>query len=681
MIRQKQLLLVLLIGAGVWLTSCQSQPKPVKTAQPAANPAPGPKAGQYSSRYEEEFENIFKLARQGKWDEAEAWVNALAAKAPDDESVKRVQGWVAKQRQFLREKNIEDKIREIDAKNSDLNPSLPRLLTESKDRGLPPRQDVREAIQKMDAIPYFPENFGKTVRQKSRMFDLESPESRMAKILDKEISVHLDNVTLEAIIFTVGQQEGINFVADKALPAFKQTLSVNLDRVKLGEFLRYVARNLDVQFQIGQDLIWIVDAKDPHKLMEETRVFRLRHGFIMPASFGPEDVTRVTTTAANVSSVTETQKMLKFVNDNAPTNPVIETVIKQFFTGSKYLIDYERNVIVARGTPEQLEVLEKIVEEFDRPVQQVLIEARFITISETAFLKLGAAWETGRSTTPTIEGEDYTGLGKFSEINKDYSTGIGKTWTNLFPKILGRTELSATITALQQSGESQTLSAPRLTLVNNLPAMISDGKVQYYYEEYAVKQTLGQYVTASSLVPAGKPTKITSGVSLYVLASIGGDGRSILLALKPQVNQEVQMTTFAKVQDFDQYGRVSGTFEIKLPEYRTQELATRAVIKSGQTVVMGGVLEREQRKFVESVPVLGSIPIIGAAFRRRTEINRPRYLLIFVTATLLSENGELVLPEEDTTGKTAPASKTLSLPTPPATPPAAPATPTAPAKP
>jgi type IV pilus assembly protein PilQ len=373
--------------------------------------------------------------------------------------------------------------------------------------------------------------------------------------------------------------------------------------------------------------------------------------------------------------------MLKFVNDNAPTNPVIETVIKQFFTGSKYLIDYERNVIVARGTPEQLEVLEKIVEEFDRPVQQVLIEARFITISETAFLKLGAAWETGRSTRPAIEAEDFTGLGKFSEINKDYSTGIGKTWTNLFPKILGRTELSATITALQQSGESQTLSAPRLTLVNNLPAMISDGKVQYYYEEYAVKQTLGQYVTASSLVPAGKPTKITSGVSLYVLASIGGDGRSILLALKPQVNQEVQMTTFAKVQDFDQYGRVSGTFEIKLPEYRTQELATRAVIKSGQTVVMGGVLEREQRKFVESVPVLGSIPIIGAAFRRRTEINRPRYLLIFVTATLLSENGELVLPEEDTTGKTAPASKTLSLPTPPATPPAAPATPTAPAKP
>jgi type II secretory pathway component GspD/PulD (secretin) len=66
------------------------------------------------------------------------------------------------------------------------------------------------------------------------------------------------------------------------------------------------------------------------------------------------------------------------------------------------------------------------------------------------------------------------------------------------------------------------------------------------------------------------------------------------------------------------------------------------VVKSGQTVVMGGVLEREQRTFVESVPVLSSIPIIGAAFRKRTEVDRPRYLLVFVTATLISDSGEFL---------------------------------------
>ncbi|MGB9604227.1 MAG: type II secretion system protein GspD, partial [Limisphaerales bacterium] len=167
-------------------------------------------------------------------------------------------------------------------------------------------------------------------------------------------------------------------------------------------------------------------------------------------------------------------------------------------------------------------------------------------------------------------------------------------------------------------------------------------KIQYYYEQYTVKQTIGQYITASSLVPEGKPTKITSGVSLYVVASVGGDGKTILLAINPKVNQDVEMKTFATVRD------VSGSFEIKLPESRTQELATRVLVKSGQTVVMGGVLEREQRKFVESIPILGNIPIIGAAFRKRTEYNKPRYLLVFVTATLLNENGELVIPAEET---------------------------------
>jgi type II secretory pathway component GspD/PulD (secretin) len=77
-------------------------------------------------------------------------------------------------------------------------------------------------------------------------------------------------------------------------------------------------------------------------------------------------------------------------------------------------------------------------------------------------------------------------------------------------------------------------------------------------------------------------------------------------------------------------------------------LATRVVVKSGETVVMGGVLERERTTVVESVPVLGNIPVIGAAFRRRTEVDRPRYLLIFVTATLLTENGEyLVFDDAD----------------------------------
>jgi type II secretory pathway component GspD/PulD (secretin) len=64
-------------------------------------------------------------------------------------------------------------------------------------------------------------------------------------------------------------------------------------------------------------------------------------------------------------------------------------------------------------------------------------------------------------------------------------------------------------------------------------------------------------------------------------------------------------------------------------------------------VVMGGVLERQRTTLVESVPVLGDIPIIGALFRRRTESDTPRYLLIFVTATIVRDNGEFLVFEDN----------------------------------
>ncbi|HPH60419.1 MAG TPA: hypothetical protein PLX72_02135, partial [Candidatus Syntrophosphaera sp.] len=103
--------------------------------------------------------------------------------------------------------------------------------------------------------------------------------------------------------------------------------------------------------------------------------------------------------------------------------------------------------------------------------------------------------------------------------------------------------LTATLNAIEQSGESQTLSAPRLTVVNNRPASIRDGLTQYFYEEYTVSQTILENRSTSSLVPKGKPTKLAAGVSLDVLASIGGDGRSIMLALNPAVSQDVELVT------------------------------------------------------------------------------------------------------------------------------------------
>ena len=634
-------------------TGCH-HPAPAPRSSPP--PAAPPKVT-YNEAYDPQIKEIMDLARQERWEEAQVKADALFQLAPQNVMVQRVHGWVIEARQKRREQALEDKIREIDAKDSVFNPTLPGLLQEQKDRGLLNRKDVRDAVDHIENSPYIPDTYNKTIHKQGPLFDFESTKGRMAKVLEKKISIHLDNVPLETVLVNLSQSAGVNIVADKSLTALKQVPNVNLDQVPLGEFLKYVARNYDLQFQVSDELVWVVDAKDTNKVFQETRFYKLRKGFVLPAQFGPEEVTRqIVATSPTVSTTTENQKFKKFVNDEAPKEPALERAIKEIYKGT-YFIDYERNLVVAKGTPEQLDVMERIIQEFDKPIQQVLIEARFVTLSKPAFLQLGAIWETGRDLSAKILPTDFTGIVGMQNFphttvgNPAMGLGVSQSFTN----ILGAAELSATISALNQSGEAQTLSEPRLAVLNNRPASISDGKVQYYYEEYQVKQTVQQYYTASSFVPAGKPTKITAGAELNVMASISGDGRSILLALNPRVNTDVQLVRYATLTDF-QGGTNNpfSTFDINLPQYRTQELSTRVVVTSGETVVMGGVLERQRSTLVESVPVLGDIPILGALFRRRTEVDTPRYLLIFVTATILTDSGEfLVFDKESREAKPA----------------------------
>ena len=210
--------------------------------------------------------------------------------------VERVYNWVVQTGQQRREQALENEIREIDAKNSAFNPTIKSLLNENKDRGLPARKDIRDAVDRIENSPWIPDTYGKTVHEKGPLFDFESEKGHMVKVLEKEVTIHLDNVPLETMLINLSQTAGVNIVADKSLPALKQMLSVNLDKVKLGEFLRYVARNYDLQFQVGDELVWVVDAKDPKRLMEETRFYRLRKGFVLPAEFGAPDTTKTTTT-------------------------------------------------------------------------------------------------------------------------------------------------------------------------------------------------------------------------------------------------------------------------------------------------------------------------------------------------------------------------------------------------
>ena len=645
----KFLIVILVFGALIFGAGCRSPKKSNNTF--SLNDRV-----KYNASYDEELDSIFNLSEKGKWEEAEAEISLLLQEHPEDPVVQRISEWVTTQKTLLRQQAIEDRIRSVNARQTGMNPTLKELWNESKDRGLPPRKDLRDALEMIEATPYVPETFGKNVTKKGFLFDAQSEKGRMFELLKTKVSIEVENLSIQQILFELGKKEDINFVADQEMKPLKQKLTLKLNDVPLNELLEYIARNTGVKFQVGDELIWVIDGKASKELIEETRFYRLRKGFIVPAQFGPDETISVTTTPAEGPSVTrETTTYQKFVNDSKSQNPSISEAIEKFFKG-EFMIDYERNLIVATGTPSQFELLEKIIAEFDRAIQQVLIEARFITISEAAFLDLGFRWASSIGKGAV---KDQTGISQ-GNISSQEGMITRITLKNVFDNdsILENADLTAVLSALEQSGESQLLSSPRLTLLNNRPGKINDGEVNYYYEQFAIEEKFlgneNNFSTSARLVPTGKPSKITAGVSLDVVASIGGDGQSILLALHPVVNQNVSYVSLDG-QTVDQLDETDNNqMQIFLPKWRTQELSTRVVVGSGQSIMMGGVLQREQRTVVESVPILGNIPGLGAFFRKRATLDKPRYLLIFVTATLIDEDGSFITYEKPEAGLPAP---------------------------
>ena len=145
--------------------------KSSSSTRKAAPPAP-PKKSKYSTTHEPEVRSILELAQKGRWVEAEAQAAALYEMDPQDPSVQRLHSWVTKQRELQQNRALENEIRAIDAENSPINATIPELLLEKKDRGLPPRKDVRDAVEQIEATPYVPESYGKTVHRRGMLFDL-----------------------------------------------------------------------------------------------------------------------------------------------------------------------------------------------------------------------------------------------------------------------------------------------------------------------------------------------------------------------------------------------------------------------------------------------------------------------------------------------------------------------------
>ncbi len=479
-----------------------------------------------------------------------------------------------------------------------------------------------------------PDTYGLRRGVEGESGSLKTPRSGMEEALQKRITVHLDGVTLSDFILAIGATENINIVSDETQAT--ATMSIHAEDVPLMEILDYVSRNLGVKFYVGENIVWATAAAggDSSPPMD-TRMYRLRKG-----SSG------------------------KDIEDAQSPEPSLVAAIKRFVPdaeGSDLLYDPRTHLLIVRDTRDRLARVERIIEALDVLPPQVMIEARFISTSLNDLRELGVDWLLQGPLVVSSRSVERDGVRddnaprtviRDAEVTfagfPNAAQGLNLTYQGLLTDPM----FQAVLHALETSGRSRTLSVPKVTTVNNREARIRVGEDFRYFEEYDIESTPsttadGSTVYRTTLVPVGRPQLEELGIELAVTPSVGADLSSITLLLKPEISEFVRYE-FYRVSGDETAGSLTSTNStdslVKLPIFRRSTIETEVIVGSGETVVMGGLISSTETDNDTSVPFLSRLPLIGWLFSQKNVEERKQNLLIFVTASILSQRGEQLVP-------------------------------------
>ncbi len=285
---------------------------------------------------------------------------------------------------------------------------------------------------------------------------------------------------------------------------------------------------------------------------------------------------------------------------------------------SKTVVRSKRFVV--RDTAAVLKVIEQIVEQLDVPTPQVLIEARFVEVSSDAARDLGIQFGVDRvflnaGHLQRVRGESLTLDAKPRVLPTDAPFAAARPFTTggqLFFQQLTDVQYSILLHALEDVMGANVLSSPRIVTLNNQEARILVG------EKFPILTYQNTPVGGGS---------VQTQVTLEYYEKIG-----IQLAVVPQICEGGRISMIVRPSVSDRISLVE-----TYPVLSTREAETQILLRSGETIVIGGLVRERERSETFRVPLLGEIPLVGALFRRETKVKDKVDLLIFLTATILGE--------------------------------------------
>jgi general secretion pathway protein D len=296
-------------------------------------------------------------------------------------------------------------------------------------------------------------------------------------------------------------------------------------------------------------------------------------------------------------------KIRRFALINADPKQAM-AMVKTIVKTKDMFIDEKTNALIVRDTPQIIRLVEKLVATMDQPEPEVMLEVDVMEVSRDRLLALGVD-------VPTSIGAITTGLtlGQFRGIT-------GSNFT-----------VNGDITAKAQRTDSDIndLATPRLRVRNKEKAKFLVGDRLPVISTAAVPGTGTTGTTATSAVYNTNVQYVEVGIKLEVEPTIYADGE---VAIK--LSLEVSSNTGQNAE-----AAKTGTIAYTIS---TRSLNTVLRLKDGQTEIIGGLIQDQDRASAARIPGLGDIPILGRLFGMQTDTKNKKEIILSITPRIVRSN-------------------------------------------
>ncbi len=299
--------------------------------------------------------------------------------------------------------------------------------------------------------------------------------------------------------------------------------------------------------------------------------------------------------------------------------------------GADISVDTERRNLILVTDEKTAAQIKTVVAGIDKPAPQVLIKVVFLEATYSKDSDIGLA---GTYTRNSGLGSAITNL----NMSQAFGNGIGGSAATLAApgagiySILGN-DFQVTLRAIADAGKTEVLSRPSVLARNNQQATISLGQ-QVPLITATRFDTLGNQINTVSYQNVG--------IGLTVTPFIMSDGM-VEMVVTPQISELADRSQWVPIS-----GGTNGA--ISAPVINQRTATTTVVVPDSQTVVIGGLMENQVQDSESKVPVLGDIPLLGWAFKRKIKSNVKRELMIFLTPHIVAHPSQLAAM---TSGETA----------------------------